>query len=647
MTKKNIEPGQSGVGDISDIIHSHVVSDLSWLDVDIEDYHRSEALPKQNLDIIPDLQRALTFENSNVPSLIPLKPHTIVNTNPLDPPGAPARNVSPEITSKVARYVISGHSPRHIGEQIMLEFAPSQIREASSNISAVLSERGLLGNVYIDARHFPRCAQDSDDKRFVAAKAASAKFILAKKECAGCVHNRGGNCANLHKRLVVSVSYDRNMFASYAMKLSQEGRLDKSGLDKAIVGSDDDRKLVLASSFQGARHHFRNDSGSQLTLRHQDKEQKPVFSDKEIVEHLSRSREAAKTLTRSFIAASRHLMAGKSPDAIAGSSDPEVRKLVGSYGLLGHTYLDMDAIGGCQKTLNFIAKMDAAPDFVIRRSACCGECKDAFDGACCQIKSIVPITDSDEISREHFVSALLRAADRGAITIETARRAAEKAPAMSNWKSLTSQANLLKAPKTVSEYVGAKMSAHYGSTIPSRDSMSASPVDAEDVRRTISHLMNSGLRGKNLKEAVLKRYARSDLKRVPQVGARLARYDGVQGSFFIDPTAYVDYGRGCVTGAKHFRKQGAANILVGSSCVGCSMQTAPGWCSKYSKSLVRKIPDAIVVAAQELRETHVPTDDTPVENPVDKYELSSSITVEPDKKAFTPAIDFADRNVTE
>jgi hypothetical protein len=77
------------------------------------------------------------------------------------------------------------------------------------------------------------------------------------------------------------------------------------------------------------------------------------------------------------------------------------------------------------------------------------------------------------------------------------------------------------------------------------------------------------------------------------------------------------------------------------------MQTAPGWCSKYSKFLVRKIPDAVVVAAQELRETHVPTDDTPVENPVDKYELSSSITVEPDKKAFTPAIDFADRNVTE
>lgn len=646
MTKK-IELGQSGLGDISDIFHNHGVSDLSWLDIDAEDYHKAEALPKQNLDIIPELQRALTFEDSNVPSLIPLRPHTIVNTNPLDPPGAPARNVAPEITNKVARQVMSGHNPRHIGERIMLEFAPSQIREASSSISAVLSERGLLGNVYVDARHFPRCAQDGDDKKFVATKAAGAKFILAKEECAGCVHNREGNCANLHKRLVVSISYDRKMFASYASKLAQEGRLDKSDLDKAIVGSDDDRKKVLASSFMGTPSQFRNDSNSRLTLRHQDREQKPVFSDREIAEHLSRPREAVKTLTRSFVAAARHLMAGGSADVIAGSSDPEARKLAGSYGLLGHTYLDMDALGGCQKTLNFIAKMDAAPDFVVRRSACCGECKDASDGACCQIRSIAPITDSDEINREHFVAALLRAADRGAVTTETARRAAEKASETSNWKSLTSQANLLKASKTVSEYSGAKVVAHHGASIPSRDDAIVSHVDAEDVRRTISHLMNSGFHGKSLKEAILKRYARSDLKKVPQVGARLARYDGVQGLFFIDPTAYADYGRGCATGAKHFRKQGAENILVGDSCVGCSMQTAPGWCSKYSKSLVRKIPDAVIVAAENLRKVPVFVDNTPVENPVDKYELSSSITVEPNKKIPMPVVDFADRSVTK
>jgi len=644
---KKVELGQSGLGDISDILHNRGVSDLSWLDVDPEDYHKAEALPKQNLDIIPELQRALSYDDGPVPALIPLRPHTMVNTNPLDPPGAPARNVAPEITNRIARHLILGHEPRHIGERIMLEFASPQIRAASANISAVLSERGLLGNVYVDAKHFPRCAQDGDDKKFVTTRAANAKFILAKDECAGCVHNRGGNCANLHKRLVESVSYDRQNFASYAIQLAQEGRLDKAGLDEAISGSDDDRKRVLQSSFCSKPHQFRPDVGSKLMLRHQDKVQKPVLTDREIAEHLSRPRQATPVLSRGFIAASKHLMLGGAPDIIAGSPDPEIRNLTRAHGLLGHTYVDMDALGGCQNTLNFIAKMDAAPDFVVRRSACCNECKDASDGACAQVRSIAPVVDFDDVTREHFVAALLRAADRGAITIEKARSAASKAPANSNWRSLTSQANLLQAAKPQIVYLGAKMAAHRGTRVALRGDIGSVPVNADDVRRTISHLMNRGLSGKALRTAVLQRYARSDLASVPEIGSKLACHDGVQGSFFIDPTAYSDYGRGCSTGAKHFRKQGASNVMVGEACVGCAMQTAPGWCAKYSKSLIRQIPQSVISAAIEARKTPAPVDDGPVENPVDRYDLSAQITVEPAKRPISPSFDIPGRSVTK
>jgi len=644
---KKVELGQSGLGDISDILHNRGLSDLSWLDVDPEDYHKAEALPKQNLDVIPELQRALSFDDGNVPTLIPLRPHTIVNTNPLDPPGAPARNVAPQITNTVAKHVIAGRHPRFIGEQIMLEFAPSQVRAAAENVSSVLSERGLLGNVYIDARHFPRCAQDSEDKRFVAVRAVNAEFVLAKDECADCVHNRNGNCANLHKRLVDNISYDRKMFASYALQLAQQGRLDKSGLDQAISGSDQDRKRVLQASFCSEPGKFRMDSGTQFTLRHQDRVQKPVVSDKDAAEYLSRPRQAAPVLSRGFIVASKHLMFGGSPDVISGSPDPEVRKVSRNHGLLGHTYLDMEALGGCQKTLDFIAKMEAAPDFIVRRSACCGECKDASDGACAQIKSISPIVDGDEITREHFVAALLRASDRGVITLETVRKAATKASANSNWRSLTAQANLLKTPKAETQYIGARVTAHRGAALPAREITATARVNAEDVRKTVSHLMNRGLCGKALRAAILQRFAREDLTRVPQVGIKLARHDGVQGSYFIDPTAYVDYGRGCTAGAKHFRKQGAPNVLVGEACTGCSMQTAPGWCAKYSKPLIRQIPESIVAAAIELRNRICVSDDTPVENPVEKYELSASVVVEPDKKKTSPEVQFSDRAVTK
>ena len=644
---KKVELGQSGLGDISDLLHNRGLSDLSWLNVDPEDYHKAEALPKQNLDMIPELQRALTFEEGNVPSLIPLRPHTMVNTNPLDPPGSPARDTASEITNRVARHLISGHDPKHIGERIMLEFAPSQIREASQRISSVLSERGLIGNVYIDSRHFPRCDQDGDDKKFVAARAANTKYVLAKSECSGCIHNHGGNCASLHKTLVSSVSYDRKTFASFAAKLAQEGRLEKSSLDKAISGTDSDRKKVLQASFCSYVRKSYSDHENRLTLRQQDKVKKPVVSEKDIAEYLSKPRKASPVLSRGFVVASKHLMLGGDPSVISASTDPEVRKLVSSYGLLGHTYLDMEALGGCQKTLDFMSKMDSVPDFVVRRSSHCDECNDVSDGTCSQISSVSPIVDTDNINKEHFVAALLRASDRGAITVETARRAATKASKKSNWRSLTSQANLLSAKKAETPYIGSKVAAYLGARIPDRDSVPARSVGAEEVRKSISHLMNLGMSGKTLQSAILKKYAREDLMKVSHIGAELSGHDGAQGSYFVDPTAYSDYGRGCSTGSKHFRKRGASNLLVGEMCTGCSMQTAPGWCAKYAKSLIRHIPESVVMAAVENKNRPVIMDDTPVENPVDRYELSSEVLVEPNKKTVLPDVGFPSRSVSK
>ena len=43
------------LGDISGFLQDGNVSNLDWLDVSEEEYRKSETLPKQNLDIAPDL----------------------------------------------------------------------------------------------------------------------------------------------------------------------------------------------------------------------------------------------------------------------------------------------------------------------------------------------------------------------------------------------------------------------------------------------------------------------------------------------------------------------------------------------------------------------------------------------------------------
>ena len=149
----------SGLGDITSIIHNQgPVSDLSWLAVDAKEYREFEALPRQNIDVIPELVAALTYGKDDVPSLIPLRPHTTVNTNPLENKGPSTRPSSlTAVRDRVASYVIANLPNRHIQSKLQSEFSHAEIKLAKDEISGLLNERGLLGNIYVDAKHFPRC----------------------------------------------------------------------------------------------------------------------------------------------------------------------------------------------------------------------------------------------------------------------------------------------------------------------------------------------------------------------------------------------------------------------------------------------------------------------------------------------------------
>jgi hypothetical protein len=488
-----------------------------------------------------------------------------------------------------------------------------------------MEDYGLLGNVYINASHFPRCAQDSEDKDFVLKRTKDAKFIIAKNECSGCVHNRNGSCANLHKQLVGALECDNSVLNHYAAKLASSGRLYNTAFKKVVTGTNDDRKRFLRISFKLPVSVY---SESVKTIHQVNKPKKPIITNEQIYSVLNKKHEVQTHLSSQFVSASIHLMKNKDPEAILGSADSEVRKLSSELGLLGYTYIDMDALGGCRKTLAFIKNMSNTPDFVLRRNASCETCKGACDGACSKIQQVIPIVSDPEITKDNFVLALERAVGRGVITIDNAEKVLNKLDDKQDWKKLTATVNLLKS-KNISQvpYSGSKVSAHYGMSDGSKE-IGSNVVDPEDVRKAISHFMNTGLSGRALYAAVLSRYTKSDIRGVSRIGSKLVQYDGVQGKFFIDPTAYNDYGKGCVTGSKYFRKRGASNVLVSDSCVGCCLQTAPGWCAKYAKSLVRDIPKEFITEAKNSKKLPVIATEI-VENPVEKYGLDSGISFEP------------------
>lgn len=624
---------ESGIGDVTEIMSNQGVSDLSWLNVDEEDYRAIEALPKQNLDCIPELQSALSWDGKDprVPEISPMRPHTMVNRNPLDSPGATLRSNS-SVTNRLAAYVVAGMPDRDIAYRMRSEFSPEQLSASHAEAAEILSEKGLLGNVYVDAKHFPRCAQEGPHREFVAKTAKRALFVLAKEACGGCVCNKAGSCSSFKKRLTAEIPYDRKTAAAYLPQLAGENRLAPGAVQAVVAAGSTPEviKGVLRDAFLRPAASVPMDSPQTIQRRAVPKA-KPVtaadvaaFRDRQAADE---SDPMPGSMAR--VVAKRMMQGRYDVSSIVASSDAEVRGLSRDHGLLGHTFVDGDCLGGLRETVAFVKKMPRAPDFVLLRGLTAAD--RATPEYASLLQDTVVVRRRPALTSHSFATALGRAVAAGRITAEQAAAAAARVAAapFSDWGPAVAHVNLTEAPSRSrrADYQPAVLvSLHHGSR---SDGSTSAAMDPEEVRRTISHLMNTGLEGRKLQSAVLRRYARSDLAQVPAVGQALVRDDGVQGSFFIDPTAYKDYGRGCQTASDHFRKLNSVpNVLASSGCTGCRLQTHPGWCSKLAKTLIRQVPEQVRLEAQERRRLPVVQASAPVRNPVAEFGLTAELPVE-------------------
>ena len=652
MAKKLPDLYESGLGDLSVVFHNQGVADLSWLAIDEEDYRAFEALPLQQLDIIPEMQKALLSEvkedELNVPKLIPLKPHTIVNHNPLSNDygqTSPIDQTAP-IRNRVAKMVMMGMENNTIAARLKSEFGIGDIRRASEDIKEVIAERGLLGNVYVNARHFPRACQDPKERKFARTVSKNALYVLGCCDNSnGCNCQKSGICQTFGgKRVVSEVPYDNKTLAHYMPKFISEKRISSE------IDGISDYKETLRTAFTRTPIALRSEGVKTIQTRQIPK--KPIVTQQQYDEYWHRKFSAApveKPLSPSYVKYARRMMEGFNDIAILASlKDKEVSKLVTEYGILGHSYLDMDVLEGCKNTLALMHRRassgqsnaaglgndlrDLHLDYVLRRNATCTNCKGAEDGACAQICKCTSIVNSKPlVDRNTFILALQRAGLQKRISVNEIQNANSRSASVKNWATATAYINLYNVKDCnsdpVREYSG--IHATLKTMEPVRTETTVAQMDPEEVRRTVSHMMNSGLSGRALQEALLKRYSRDDLIQVPEVGRIASLDDGVQGVFFIDPTAYMDYGKGCKDGSKIFHNRGASNVLASDSCTGCMSQTAPGWCCKYAKTLIRHVPTQVRQAAIQARRTLPVIQTAPIDNSVEKYNLAGELHVEP------------------
>jgi hypothetical protein len=201
------------LGDISGFLQDGNVSNLDWLDVDEAEYRKTETLPKQNLDIAPDLQAVWDREDGSGAKLVPNRAQEPRTVGDLSAQHGLLR-AKPEDIRKVARLTLmQSDNLARFQDALVKRFDIDSLRVARTVLASTLAERGLLGRLYIDASDFPTCASGASQPiDFVKRYASDAKFVLAKTACSGCVHSHGNptggqNCAVFHKEIKVEVPF--------------------------------------------------------------------------------------------------------------------------------------------------------------------------------------------------------------------------------------------------------------------------------------------------------------------------------------------------------------------------------------------------------------------------------------------------------
>lgn len=577
MTRKLASIDDFSMGDLSSIIGRGPVADLSWLAVDEKKYREDSVAPHQNLDIIPELSKALSEGQEGVPERLPYKDINLTNVNPLTNPVHVYADKE-ELIRKTAFYVYRGLNDGDVNSRLASEFGHLSVERYRDQIASVLKERGLLGNVYIDSDHFPKCVDSKVTKEFVKRYASKSLYVIQKDKCQGCVKNIKGRCASLGRTLVDSVNYDSELLNRYVPELKQTGRL---------ASVEGDVKATLAASFLNPESKPNRETG--VSLWTQQKIERPAVTEADINAYVKKASESRPEVSLELLAAAKKVILGKTdPEYLRISSDPEIRKLADYGKLLGSYIFDMDALGGCAKTSSHLKEKGIKGGlYLVRRASKCAYCQCAKGGQCESLSRSFKIVSSyPDITVEDYERVVLDKVASNKLTRE------EGLEAIRRFAGCGDETRLRVISKTASLTQPLTERRDYGYKTETAFTGNFTPVeeyDPEEITTFLSTKMNEGVFGSDLQRVASSRYTQNQIAAFIKDNAAFMENDGIQGFYHLDPTVYRDFGRGCKVGSSKYRGRGAAHVKKASACDTCVKQTSPGWCSAYAKPLIASV----------------------------------------------------------
>jgi hypothetical protein len=613
------------LGDLGAFMKEGGLADLDWLDVNEEDYRKLETLPKQNLDVRPDLEALWAREdrpatNYLIPNKVPVPPFPGAGTPHTMGDMSQAHghiHAQAEDIRKVARLVLMQTSdPRRLRDALTKRFGLQPLRENRQVLAEVLQERGLLGRLYIAASDFPGCHTGSKaPSQFARRFANEAKFVVAKPACQGCSHASKGptgstNCAVFHKEIQLQVPYSEGLATAVEESQKAKGKevQGSSGTPKerirlAMLAPDSSlspavwvyagqgiAKTAAVAPLAQTVATERLIQASDL-LRKNRNEQQVAFQAQPIVALLRR--EMAKGLAPSDLVKSLRL--SFSQDSLRNTRS-HWEPLFKEAGLFGVIYSTQDSFSECREGADFLAKHNPQVRAIVAGEKC-GSC--FFNKGRCLMYGKPLVKAANDLYTPETVEAVL-----------TEHRTAGRLPA---WQS-----NAKAASTWGSNPREALKAIHKAATQPDLSSVTpsmrmdivkafhgggsshiTSGMTRRDIVKQASKLLNEGLYGKQLLAMLKARFEPRDLVAAKGDLRRVLAEQGLQGIYFVDPTVYDDYGKSCDEPARLHRSRLVSYVKIGEKCGSCVFQSKIGFCSKINKPLVHEPPYVDKVQQQQ------------------------------------------------
>lgn len=256
-------------------------------------------------------------------------------------------------------------------------------------------------------------------------------------------------------------------------------------------------------------------------------------------------------------------------------------------GLYGTVYVTQESFDECREGSDFLAKHGSSTRAVIAGPKCTGCIYNKI--AFCHLYGKKLVKEASEIVNWETVETVLQNhKNAGNIPAWEAHVAAfgQQTPG-ETLKAIHRKASVKPGYAVAGARMDGQMAAFRGA---GETNITTSGMTRRDIVKTASRYLNEGLYGRDLLHALKSRFDPRDLTAATNDLRTVIAEQGLQGIYFVDPTIYDDYGKGCDEPARLFRAKGVPYVKVGPKCGSCVLQSQSGICSKINKPLVVEPP---------------------------------------------------------